>query len=444
MSVKRGIHRAYLAARHSDVLRLLPELERSEWLSSDETRARQWKRLLSLLEHAGSGVPFYRELFGREKFDPAALREPSDLSALPVLTKDLIRERGKELLSADAASRGAVVNATGGSTGEPLTFFQDRVYRLHRQAVMYRGFRWCGWTLGGPLAYLWGSDVDSRSHRGLGALRDALLGITWIDAFTLDDGAIDRILSRLDSARPDILIGYASSVRHLARRALATGGGPRLRSVETSAELLTADARRDIERAFSCQVLDRYGCREAGVISHECGAGRGWHINTETVWLETDADGHLLVTTLQNYSMPLIRYRNDDLAELGSELCPCGRGLPLMTRVVGRRSDIIRSPSGKAIHGEFFTHLFYGAPGVKEFQVVQKRSDDLLIRVVAGPEFDAGQRRRIESTIREHGDAAFGVRWETMPEIPRGPSGKHRFTISEVEEKSAIGAGAPE
>jgi phenylacetate-CoA ligase len=432
MSLRRTLHHAYLAARQGDVLRLLARMERDEWLSADEIRARQWERLRALLAHAGRHVPFYREAFAQAGLDAGALRGPEVLSSLPVVPKDLLRSRRDEFLSDDATTRGATANATGGSTGEPLTFFQDDLYRLHRQAVMYRGFRWCGWRIGGPLAYLWGSDVDSRSHRGPGALRDALLGVTWIDAFTLDDTAIDRVLARLRNADPDILIGYASSLGHLARRSLGMGGGPALRAVETSAELLTSDARLDIERAFRSKVLDRYGCREAGVISHECGANRGWHINTETVWLETDAEGRLLVTTLMNYSMPLIRYRNEDLVELGDRLCPCGRGLPLMTAVTGRRSDVILSPSGRAIHGEFFTHLFYGVPGVLEFQVVQKSLTDLLIRIVGGAEFTMELRSRIESTIREHGDVGFRVRWEILDEIPRGPSGKRRFTISEM------------
>jgi phenylacetate-CoA ligase len=130
--------------------------------------------------------------------------------------------------------------------------------------------------------------------------------------------------------------------------------------------------------------------------------------------------------------MPLIRYRNEDLVKIGGEACPCGRGLPMMTQVVGRRSDIIQSPSGRAIHGEFFTHLFYDAPGIREFQVVQTAPADLVIRVVADASFGASHRNRIEAAIRDHADAAFRVRWETLAEIPRGASGKFRFTLSEV------------
>jgi phenylacetate-CoA ligase len=433
MSFQRQIHGAFLRMRQGEVLEILSHMEKAERHSSDELRAAQSNRLSAVLQHAGTHIPYYRKVFEKAGVDPGARIDPATLSTLPVLTKDLIRENGIDLLSPDAAARGATRNATGGSTGAPMEFHQDNLYRLHRQAAMYRGFRLCGWPVGGSLAYLWGSDIDSRAHMGLGAIKDKLLGITWFDAFRLDESDLDRILDRLAAADPDILIGYTTTVHHVARRALSRGGGPKLKSVETSAEMLTPEVRSEIEAAFGCKVYDRYGCREAGVVSHECEESNGWHINTETVFVETDADGHLLLTTLLNYSMPLIRYRNEDLVELSDRSCSCGRNLPLMTKIVGRKSDIIFSPSGKAIHGEFFTHLFYGQPGVREFQVCQKSLENLLVRVVAGPEFTPGHRQAIDDAILQHGDAAFRIKWESLAAIPRSASGKLRFTISEIE-----------
>ena len=440
--MRRHLHRAYLRARQRQVLRILEDLERSQWLSPDEIEALQRNRLRALLQHAAANVPFYRKAFHEAGIDPRAIEGPEVLASLPVVTKEMIRGGEDLFVSQDAAVRGTVLNQTGGSTGKPLQLHQDRDYRLHRQAVMYRGFRWCGWRIGGPLAYVWGSDIDATAHRGLGAIRDALFGVTWIDAFTLEQGALDAVLARIGRADPEILIGYTSTLRLLARKALGRGGGPRVRSVETSAELLTAEARQEIETAFSTRVLDRYGCREAGVIAHECGARQGWHINAETVLLEIEADGGLLVTTLMNRAMPLIRYRNEDLADLSGERCPCGRGLPLMSRVVGRRSDLILSPSGRAVHGEFFTHLFYGVPGVAEFQVVQETASDLVIRIVAEPAFSETHRRRIEAAIREHADPGFRVRWESVVRIPREASGKFRFTISMIDPHESRGGRA--
>lgn len=428
MLVNRIAQRAWLRMRYRGLMAELEALRLSEQLDAEGIALLQKERLRALLEHAAARVPYYRKVFAEAAADPSA--GPAGLAALPVLTKEIIRERGAELISDDAGGRGAFRNATGGSTGTPLVFTQDALHWIRNQAAIYRGFLWTDWSLGDPLAYLWGSDVDARHHRGRGALRDALLGITWVDAFSLTDPAMDRLL-RVLGRRPDtLLIGYATSLAALARRAVATGVRPRIRAVQSSAEMLAPEDRRRSEEAFGCRVFDRYGCREAGVVAQQCGQGGGWHVNAENVVVETDGSGGVLLTTLNNFSMPLIRYANEDLAVLGEGSCACGRSLPLIARVEGRRSDIIVSPSGKAIHGEFFTHLFYGVGGVREFQVRQVRGAELTIAIVADGAFAEEARARIERDILEHGDPAFRVTWERVEAIPRTRSGKRRFVIA--------------
>jgi phenylacetate-CoA ligase len=130
--------------------------------------------------------------------------------------------------------------------------------------------------------------------------------------------------------------------------------------------------------------------------------------------------------------MPLIRYRNEDLAELGTEACSCGRSLPTLAKVLGRSADIIRSPAGRLIHGEFFTHLFYDAPGVTRFQVRQASLDHLVISVVGNEQFDDRARSHLAEKIARHGDPAFRIEWRDVGAIEPGPAGKHRFTLSDL------------
>ena len=127
--------------------------------------------------------------------------------------------------------------------------------------------------------------------------------------------------------------------------------------------------------------------------------------------------------------MPLVRYRNEDLAVLNDRRCGCGRGLPLIEKLQGRLSDIIRSPGGRLIHGEFFTHLFYDVRHLSRFQVKQIRSDHLEIRLVASDGFSLSDQQTIERAILTHGDAAFRITWLRVDEIPSGQSGKYRFII---------------
>jgi phenylacetate-CoA ligase len=427
--LRRALIRLYMRARQRDVLRSLSDMEASQWRSPEEIRDLQTARLRAMLTRAQREVPYYAEILRQARLDP---REATvaGLSALPVLERETLQERFDDL-TARGARPGTRVRATGGSTGRGVRVLVDHAEMVSRAARQYRNLRWIGWDLGGRLAYVWGSDVDARDHRGLaGRARDAARGILWLDAFSMEGRRLDQDLDRLRRHDPDVLIGYPSSLHLLARRLLDTGRHLPLRGIETSAEVLTEGVRRDLREAFGCEVRDRYGCREAGIVAHECPQGR-LHVNAESILVEV-VKGSLLLTTLDNHVMPLVRYRNEDLGEALDEACPCGRGLPALRSILGRSSDIIRSPSGRLIHGEFFTHLFYEAAGVTRFQVRQTDPERLVISVVAGDVFDDAARSRVERLIREHGDPRFAVEWRRVAEIPAGPSGKYRFTLSDL------------
>lgn len=424
------MRRAWLALRARPVLAALRDLEASQWLSVAAIETLQVGRLRSMLAHAGATVPYYRELFARTGFDPRQVQSTRDLEALPYLTRDTLIERFDDLRSERPPSR-SVCRVTGGSTGRPVRFLVDEHETAIRSAHINRNLRWLGWDLGDRIAFVWGSDIDAKDHRGLIAhLGDAVAGVLWIDAFTIERGDLDALLRRLEAHDPAVVVAYPSSLHLLAQHALETGRTVTLRGIQTSAEMLAPRVREDLEKAFGCRVLDRYGCREAGIVAHECLEGR-LHVNAESVVMECPG-GEVTVTTLNNYAMPLIRYRNEDSGEMSGEACPCGRGLPLVRGIRGRLSDVIRAPGGRLIHGEFFTHLFYDAPGVRRFQVRQVRTDELQIACVAEEAFTPAAMTRLESLIHEHGDPAFRIQWLRVKEIPSGPSGKFRFTISEI------------
>jgi phenylacetate-coenzyme A ligase PaaK-like adenylate-forming protein len=430
--VRKALFRAYAGLRARTLLHHLEALERTQWLSNEQMTSFQLVKLRETLQHAARAVPYYREMFQRIGFEPRGITSTADLRELPLLERNTLLERFEDL-RAQGSGRLAIERASGGSTGRPVRFLVDKHEMTTRSAHIYRHLRWLGWDIGDRVAYVWGSDIDSREHKGWrGAIRDWISGVLWLDAFRLSEQGLDGDLDRLERFNPTIVIGYPLSLHLLARRAIERSRRLHLKGIETSAEQLMPEVRRDLASAFDCPVLDRYGCREAGVIAHECSEG-SMHVNSEAVVVEM-VEGEIVVTTLNNRVMPLIRYRVEDLVELTPEACSCGRGLPLVRRLHGRLSDIIRAPSGRLIHGEFFTHLFYGTASVMSFQVTQTSPADLEIRFVANSDFDLQARARIEAAIREHADAGFRVIWVPVDRIEPGPSGKFRFTISLVNE----------
>jgi phenylacetate-CoA ligase len=435
-ALRRLLIGAHYSARGNRTLQYLKEIERTQWLSRDELLALQTKKLKALLVHCRERIPYYARKFDEAGFDPEALRGPEDLRKLPVLGRDEIRGHATEMVDPVADTSQRVGNATGGSSGTPMRFYQDQTYREMKVAHIYRNFGWCGWQMGDRHAFIWGADVDSTEHVGLaGFARDGLYNVEYCNAFGIDDPGLDRFLDRLAGRPPAMLVGYASSLGELERRARETGRDVRIPAIVSSAEVLTEPLRARLRDSFRAQVFDRYGAREVATVAFECGAHTGLHTIDEAnvVEIEPGTDGNVLVTNLNNRTMPLVRYRLGDSAALLDGPCGCGRGLGRMTPVRGRIGDYLIAPSGRRVHGEFFTHLFYASRGVRQFEVVQVSREDLIIRIVRGPEYEEAFRERLEQAIREHGDPTFRLRFEYPEVLQVVASGKRRFVRRELE-----------
>jgi phenylacetate-CoA ligase len=239
---------------------------------------------------------------------------------------------------------------------------------------------------------------------------------------------------------PDVLVAYASSA-HLFATFLEANGlrpdYPRV-SIITSAEVLRDDMRGVITRTFGKPVYNRYGSREVGLVAFECEAHRGLHMNTADLHIEClgenvyEQAGELIITQLNNYSMPLIRYRIEDMAVLHADPCACYRQTPMIRQVIGRTTDTIRTRSGDLIHGEYFTHLFYGLKGIAKFQLVQESLDEFKLFIVRGAGFDP----KVIETVRRETLKAVGegcaLTVQEVADIPPARSGKYLFTISKV------------
>ncbi|MEI6778650.1 MAG: hypothetical protein WCK70_17255 [Chloroflexales bacterium] len=421
-------------------------LERSQWLPWPRIQEIQMRKLRGLLDHAARSVPFYRRRFADAGLRPKDIRTPADLARLPLLSKREIQDHLSDLLAKGSDRSQLIENHTGGSTGQPLTFYQDAPFVAWAQADKLRNYRMAGYRMGMRWAFLWGSDYDASDHKGWrGHLTDRIIyNMVWINTFDLTTSTLLKAARDLARFRPEMIVAYVSSATLLARLLRDQGGVDlRTRSIQTSAEVLTADDRALLAETFGCALFDRYGCREVGNIAHECDAHGGLHLLAENnlVELLDDADrpvppgqiGRIVVTNLNNRAMPLIRYEIGDLAVASETACSCGRGLPLLKTIMGRSADVITSPSGRLLHGEFFTHLFYKIQGIYQFRVIQETHEDLRVQIVPAPGFDQSAALSfLERTIHDHGDPAFHLRFEICAHLPTAASGKYRFTVSQV------------
>ena len=435
----------YQLFRNLSLLRCIRELETIQWLSKDKIEKIQFHKLEAILKQAYQNVLYYRKKFDELGINPKDIKSFYDYLRIPVLTKTDIQENNSAFLARNRNKENLIRNHTGGSTGEPLTFYQDENYLNYSYAGIQLSFGICGYKAGDKQLFLWGSDADAMVHNGIkGKIIDYLENSKFINTFNLTEKSLLTYLEKLYRWSPKFIWGYASSLEMLARFMIKERKPFALKpaAIQSTAEVLTPMQRKVIESVFSCKVFDRYGCREVGIVAHECSAHQGLHIYSPNNYVEVldnsnnpvkDGEiGKIVVTNLNNYAMPFIRYEIGDLGMLVKDKCKCGRNWPRLKKIVGRVSDTIISPSGKMIHGEFFTHLFYGFSNVKQFQVVQETQRDLTIKIVKRAKFSEEQLKFLIQKIHKFGDENFRIKFEFCNQIPAASSGKFRYTISHV------------
>jgi len=418
------------------------QLEASQWWPAEQLQALQVERLRVLLTEAGCSVPYYRDLFRAQGFDPAQVSSIADLQRLPFLTKPLIRAHSDALKHEQA--QGLARFNTGGSSGEPLVFFIGRERVSHDVAAKWRATRWWGVDIGDPEIVVWGSPIELGSQDRVRALRDKLLRTELMPAFEMSEAKLDDFIAAIRRREPKMLFGYPSALSHIAGHAEKRGkrmDDLGIRVAFVTSERLYDEQRATIGRVFGCPVANGYGGRDAGFIAHQCPQG-GMHLTTEDIVVEiVDRDGQVLqpgqpgeivVTHLATKDFPFIRYRTGDVAALGTDRCACGRGLPLLKEIQGRTTDFVVAANGTVMHGLALIYILRDLPGVTQFKIVQESLLHTRILIVGDHTFDHGCVPAIQVKTRARLGEQVQVAVELVANIPPERSGKYRFVVSHV------------
>ena len=426
--------RAYLGHRK--------ELARRETLSRDAMLDLQWRALRRLLEHAYEHVPFYRKRFDDAGLHPDRIRTPEEFRSVPRLTREDLHENREELVATNFDRTRLQRNQTGGSTGNPVAFYDYEANKALQKAVTARSRSWAGFEEGQKIAIVWGAARDLPAWGRLERLKiHRILNQRWLNSYHLTPETMAEFAEQMIRWQPRYILGYATGL-YVFARFLREQKLERIRpvAVETSAEKLWNHQRELIEDVFRCKVFDAYGARDVSNIAFECEEHSGLHVLDDNVYLEVLANGkpvrpgetgEVIVTKLTNFAMPLIRYRNGDLATVSEQVCPCGRPFPLLSEVVGRSNDVIATPSGELVHAAYFSRVLYDVEGIRQFQVRQPALDRVEIalrsdRVLAEDTLDG-----LRATIARQLGPEVEVTVRCVDAIEPTPTGKHRYVISD-------------
>lgn len=429
---------------YSNVHSIIYNLKEEEKFSSNEWEQLLNSRLRKVVAFTSQHVPYYQKQFDAVGIDAGAENIRENLLKLPLLTKKDIQNNINTLIADNIEETDLIENATGGSTGVPLKFYQDLHYLTIGVAIdaVVRG--WWGIRPYDKTAQLWGADIDFHELSLKGKIYHALQRTKALNAFRMTEDSLLDFSKMLEKWKPPYLMGYSTALEMLAHQVKKHDElRYSLKAIRSTAETLYPHQRSLIEEALHAPVYNFYGSREVNNIAAECPEERRMHLISTYRYVEIideqgnrvpDSEpGYVVVTDLSNFAMPFIRYKNEDIARMSKEPCPCGRPSPVIEELLGRSSDLILTPQKDIIHGEFFTHLFYGTDAIRQFQIHQKTLSHLVVRYVPVSEPLDDYMQDVAEKIRAKIGQDVQISIELCDEIPIPKSGKHRFTISDVK-----------
>lgn len=430
--------RRRLLPGHKSIRCSLQELDRTQWLSSSELTAQQFKKFQKLVSYAYEHVPFYRERYQSERIRPQDIRSYEDFRSLPILTRNDVKDHRRELISTEF--RGEVFEgSTSGSTGQPIRFLMEKSTAFWSYAAETRCRAWYGVYPGDKMARFLiphNNKAAWKIH-----LANQVKRYRWLDPRNLDEAALKAFAEALLEWHPVIFRGYPSALTVFAKYLKESGVlniKPKL--IETTGEKLAPSQRRLFAEVFQAPIADHYSSLEIYSIAYQCPRG-SLHV-FEDRYLEVLNDGKVVppgetgeitLTSLNQYAMPFIRYQSGDAGICESEACSCGRGMPVLREVQGRVSDVFVRPDGQRVHWWSTCMALYTKQEIYQYQIHQADLRHLEVRLVCkqnvGPDYPEIIRRELQPLF---GDSMI-ISVMLVEDIIPSRSGKRLFLISDVK-----------
>ena len=380
----------------------------------------------TLLRYAVKHVPFYQS----EHSNALTLED------FPVVNKELIKCRQKDFISNECKIEKLIQRKTSGSNGVPFFFYWDKKKALSRTAEIIYHNGWIGYQVG-----------DRHLLNAVGLSKTALTLYFQKEIITNPRTISEKWLAlqkkMLIENKIPFYIGFGSVIDRFTKYCAASGDHNKmffLKGIISTAEHLSERSRAQTESQFGCPVLRRYATLETGVLAHECLEGRKYHVNSgcyriEFLKLGSDKPAEpgelarIVVTDLNAYAMPLIRYDIGDLAIIDHEPCFCGRKGVVIKELVGRRTDNLIGENGQIVSWISISDIMWSFPNIERFQVIQINRREFAVNVVSQDNYDTQKLIRAFNTLL--GDSIH-VQLNNVDFIAPPESGKIPYIINKM------------
>jgi phenylacetate-CoA ligase len=417
------------------------QFELSQWWGAYRILTYQLAQLRSAMDHAANTTSFYRK-----RLETALARSTkglnlTDFRQIPILTRNEFQDAGDSINSMAVPDSHGAVHAvrTSGSTGQPLTLRNTEVTRTYNSAITLRGHLWHRRDFSHKfLAFRTMKPGESISRYPYwGPVINAGEGVTVSMA-----QPVSVLLEIFKTENPGYLVAHPSVLKELLYLSREQGYQPvNLKEVSTVGEILYPELRERCQRQWNVRVSDIWSCQEFGPLALQCPEYPHYHVQSEHTLIEVlhpdntpckpGEVGKTVISSLNNFATPMLRYENGDMAEVG-EPCACGRGLPVLKLIIGRVRNTAVLPNGERIMPNLSTGPLLNDLPIKHFQLVQKTTELIEARLVVGRLLSADEETALANYFNNGWRHEFNFTFVYLDEIARGDNGKYEVFRCEV------------
>jgi len=410
----------------------------TQWFNCEEMEDYQLSKLKKLIKHCYANIPYYTKIMQERSIDPNRVNSLDYIKLFPILTKEIIKENYNAFTPINLSNiKGLRTSPTGGTTGSILYKRNDANSRSSVWGSYSRFYDWMGIESNAKILSYWGGHVMPHSKREIikAKVSNIIKNNIGFDAYDTRDEILEKIANSLSRKKVQLIRSYPQALYSLALKFKKKGWNFKVKAIMTTSEPVMPQHRDVFREVFGAETFDQYGCGEIGGLAYECPEHNGLHITEERVYVEQNDNKELIITDLDNFAMPFIRYWNADQAEFSEEDCACGRKSKLIKSVMGRTCDYLIGIDGQSLHWAFFWHLLFDTEiAIKrnfvKFQIVQKAPDYLIFRTVSDPIPDPEKELLREKIRRKMGD--MKVDFILEEDIENTKAGKFRPVINEL------------
>ena len=424
-------------------------LEQSQWWSKNELEKYQFLHLNRLLQHVMQNNQYYSNTL-RSFYSPAStILNAESWRQLPILKREDIQKAGNKLFSKNIpGSHGKIHSiSTSGSTGSAITINKTELCNIVWLAHTLREHIWHKRDFNSKLAIIRvfedgvGKAPSGTALKGWGPATNFINDKS--SSHLLDiNTPVNQQAEWLLKINPEYILAYPNTVKALieyfTQHKLSL---PALKEVRTLGEIVSDDLRKQCSNIFNVPLTDTYSAQEIGYIATQCPDNSVYHIQNENVYVEVldhndkpcqpGEVGRVIVTPLHNFATPLIRYEIGDYAEVG-EMCKCGRGLPVLNKILGRSRNLLKLKNGESFWPRTGMQEYRKYAPIIKSQLIQKSFSELELKVVAERLLDSEEQATLIKVAKSFVKHNFTITLNQVKDIPRSENGKYEDVICEI------------